>query len=178
MRPKVCITIRLQSLFLFLILEERAIKRMARVGFTSSIPLESRRTVFYEVWDEPLMSAGPNSFIGELLQLAGTQNVFSDTAIRYPRVSAEVVISRNPDVILSPTTHATAVSREKILKRQGWSQVTAVREERVFLIDGDQVSRCGPRLIDALEDIIRVVYPEQYRAGDQHVPPAIEDAIR
>jgi len=147
-------------------------------SLVSSIPIENRRSVFYEVWDEPLMSAGPNSFIGEILQLAGTENVFSDTDIRYPKVSAEVVVSRNPDVILSPTTHATAVSREKILKRQGWSQVTAVRDERVFLIDGDQVSRCGPRLVDALEDIIRVVYPEQFQAGDHYVPPAMEDAVR
>lgn len=147
-------------------------------SLVSSVPLERRRSVFYEVWDDPLMSAGPTSFIGELLQLAGTENVFSDTSIRYPRVSAEVVVSRNPDVILSPTTHATAVSREKILQRQGWSQVTAVRDEQVYLIDGDQVSRCGPRLIDALEDIIRVVYPEQYRAADQLMPTAMEDAIR
>ena len=147
-------------------------------ALVGSIPAENRRTVFYEVWDEPLMSAGPNSFIGELLQLAGLRNIFSDTVIRYPKVSAEVVVARNPDVILSPTTHATTVSREKILKRQGWNDVTAVREEQVFLIDGDQVSRCGPRLVDALEDIIRLVYAESYEARIHDVPSVMEDAIR
>lgn len=125
------------------------------------IPAEKRRTVFYEVWDQPLMTAGPASFIGEILELAGTQNVFSEVPIRYPRISAEAVVARNPDVILAPSTHASEVTREAILNRQGWDQVNAVRNERVFVIDGDPVSRCGPRLIDALEEVIQVVYPER-----------------
>jgi len=124
------------------------------------IPESKRRTVFYEVWDEPLMTAGPGSFIDEVLRLAGMQNIFKDAVSSYPSVSDEVVVFRNPDVILSPSTHAGQVSVEKLLKRQGWSEVKAMKEKQVFIVDGDQISRCGPRLLDSLEEMIRVVYPE------------------
>lgn len=126
----------------------------------ASLPPERRPTVFYQVWGDPLMTAGPHSFIGEVLELAGTRNIFHDIQQRYPKVSAEVVADRNPDIILAPSTHASPVDRSQILNRPGWSEITAVQRDRVYLIDGDQVSRCGPRLVDALEEIIRVVYPE------------------
>ncbi len=125
------------------------------------IPESKRRRVFYEVWDEPLMTAGPGSFIEEVLRLAGMNNIFSDAQSNYPNVSDEVVVSRNPDVILSPSTHASQVSVEKLLQRQGWGEVKAIQEKQVFVINGDQISRCGPRLLDALEEIIRVVYPDE-----------------
>tara|TARA_R110002073_G_scaffold60209_22_gene151300 strand:- start:4088 stop:5035 length:948 start_codon:yes stop_codon:yes gene_type:complete len=130
-------------------------------SLVEQIAPRERRSVFYEVWDDPLMTAGPNSFIGELLTLGGMQNIFADTSVRYPKVSSEVVVHRNPEVILAPSTHADQVSVQQLLSRQGWSEITAIREQQVYLIDGDQVSRCGPRLIDALEQMITAVYPDQ-----------------
>lgn len=118
------------------------------------------KRVFYEVWDEPLMSAGPGSFIDELMQLAGLENIVADASGRYPRVSAEIVVQRDPEVILAPTTHFQEVDISSFASRPGWSQVTAVREKQIFLIDGDQVSRCGPRLLDALDQIVASVYPD------------------
>ena len=118
------------------------------------------KRVFYEVWDDPLMSAGAGSYIDELLQLAGLENIASQTTARYPRVSAEIVIRRDPEVILAPTTHFQKVDISIFNSRPGWSGVTAVREGQIFLIDGDQVSRCGPRVLDALEQIVASVYPD------------------
>ncbi len=136
------------------------------------IPEDEQVSVFYEVWNDPLMSAGPSSFIGELLKLAGMRNIFDDTTERYPKVSAEVVVYRNPDVILAPSTHATQVNIEAVLARQGWGDIRAVHEQKVFLIDGDQVSRCGPRLLDALEQMIRTVYPDRWTIeGNQLLEP-------
>ena len=60
--------------------------------------------VFYQVWDQPLMTAGPASFIGELIDLIGAENIFDDMKIAYPQVSEETLIVRNPDVILMPHT--------------------------------------------------------------------------
>lgn len=142
---------------------ESMTRRLDRLtSCVNSLPQSQRRTVFYEVWDKPLMTAGPNSFIGELLVLGGMKNIFSDTEPRYPRVSDEVVVHRDPEVILAPSTHADQVSFEKLAGRQGWGQILAIREKQVFLIDGDQVSRCGPRLLDALESMIEAVYPQRY----------------
>lgn len=131
----------------------------ALTSWVESLPKEQRRRVFYEVWDQPLMTVGPKSFIGELLELGGMDNVFSDATVAYPRISDEVVLDRNPDVVLAPTTHQTRVSLEILSKRQGWDRLSAVKNSQVFLIDGDKVSRCGPRMLDALEEMIRHVYP-------------------
>jgi iron complex transport system substrate-binding protein len=133
-------------------------------SLVEKIPESRRSKVFYEVWDDPLMTAGPSSFIGEVLRLAGMENIFFDATTNYPKVSDEVVVARNPDVILSPSTHASRVSIEKLLQRRGWGDVAAIRNKRVYIIDGDHVSRCGPRLLDALEEMIRVVYPDQAAA--------------
>ncbi|MCG8650515.1 MAG: helical backbone metal receptor, partial [Pirellulales bacterium] len=119
--------------------------------------------VFYEVWDEPLMSAGPDSFIGELLTLAGLENIVTDTSIRYPRISAETVLRGNPQLILAPTSHFENVDVETIRARPGWRTIAAVENRRIHLISGDQVSRCGPRLLDALAEIILAAYPTLQR---------------
>jgi len=133
------------------------------------VPPSKRRKVFYEVWDDPLMTAGPGSFIGEALRLAGMQNIFEDATGNYPKVSDEVVVARNPDVIFSPSTHASRVSLEKMLQRQGWGAVSAIKQKQVFIVDGDHISRCGPRLLDAIEEMIGLAYPEL--AGHEFIGP-------
>lgn len=125
----------------------------------ASIAPDQQQTVFYEVWDDPLMTAGPNSFIGELLNLGHMKNIFADTEARYPRISSEVVVDRNPQVILAPSTHMRQVEFERMAARPGWANIEAITKKRVFMINGDQVSRCGPRLLDALEQMIDMVYP-------------------
>jgi iron complex transport system substrate-binding protein len=135
--------------------------RLERInGRVDSFSPSKRRKVFYEVWDDPLMTAGPGSFIGEALRLAGMQNIFEDATGNYPKVSDEVVVARNPDVIFSPSTHASRVSLEKMLQRQGWGAVSAIKQKQVFIVDGDHISRCGPRLLDAIEEMITLAYPE------------------
>ena len=143
------------------LIENMKRRLVALTSLVDSIPMERRRRTFYEVWDEPLMTAGPKSFIGELMEMGGMKNIFSDTLVGYPKISEEVVLDRDPEVILAPSTHRSKVSLEILAKRQGWDRITAVRDRQVFLIDGDQVSRCGPRMLDALEEMIRAVYPDQ-----------------
>ncbi|WP_404305014.1 ABC transporter substrate-binding protein [Neorhodopirellula lusitana] len=116
--------------------------------------------VFYEVWGDPLMSAGPDSFIGEILRLAGLENILPDSSTRYPRISAETVLRANPDLILAPTVDFSDLDVESIRSRPGWDQIAAVRNHRIHLLSGDEVSRCGPRLMDALAEIILAAYPQ------------------
>ena len=160
---------------------------VALTSWVDSVPMDQRLRAFYEVWDEPLMTAGPKSFIGEMLEMGGMKNIFFDATVRYPRISDEVVLDRDPEVILAPSTHRSQVSLEILAKRQGWARIAAIRERQVFLIDGDRVSRCGPRMLDALEEMIRAVYPEKLPkvlSNEQpdkkmdHVGVSIEDANR
>ncbi len=129
---------------------------------TASVPKEKRATVFYEVWNEPLMTAGPSTFIGQMIDLAGGVNIFSDVTTQYPQVSTEEVIMRNPSVILGPDTHGDKLTPEQVAQRPGWGQIDAVKNGNVHLVNGDIVSRPGPRLADALEAIAKAIYPNLF----------------
>lgn len=135
-------------------------RRDRLMGRVAKLEPSQRRSVFYEVWDDPLMTAGPKSFIGELLKMGQMRNIFDDTDVRYPRISSEVVVARNPDVILAPTNHMKQVEFERLATRPGWANINAITKKQVFIINGDEVSRCGPRLLNALDQMIDAVYPE------------------
>ncbi|MGC8782328.1 MAG: ABC transporter substrate-binding protein [Anaerolineae bacterium] len=138
--------------------------RVAKVtAITAAIPQEQRVKVFYEVWDEPLMTAGPATFIGQVIELAGGVNIFADVKEQYPTVSAEAVVSRNPQVILGPSSHGEGLTAAKIAGRPGWGELAAVKAGRIVIVDGDIISRPGPRLADALEAVARGLYPERFK---------------
>jgi iron complex transport system substrate-binding protein len=128
---------------------------------TRHISPAQRVTVYYQVWDAPLTAAGPASFIGEMIELAGGINIVTDSAARYPQISEEALLQLNPDVILAPTSHAASLSLDDFRNKPGWSDLRAVRNGRIHLIDGDSVSRCGPRLVDALEAMAQALYSQQ-----------------
>lgn len=125
--------------------------------------------VFYQVWDQPLMTAGPASFIGELINLIGAENVFADVKIAYPQVSEETLIVRNPDVILMPQTKKEGAADltetiSQLRKRPGWKQMNAVKNQRIYLIEDDLISRPGPRVVLGLQKMAQALYPEAYQA--------------
>jgi iron complex transport system substrate-binding protein len=129
----------------------------------ASIPQDKRVTVFWEIWDEPLMTAGPSSFPGQILELAGGKSIFADLSTDYPTVSAEDVIKRNPAVVMGPDTHADKLTNDIIGKRPGWEKVDAIVKGRVYLINGDTSSRSGPRLASALQDVAKALYPDLFK---------------
>jgi iron complex transport system substrate-binding protein len=126
----------------------------------ASISSEERKRVFYQVWDQPLMTVGPQSFIGELIRIAKGKNIFDDATQGYPQISPELVVDRDPQVIIRPGSEANAADVEKIVNRKGWEGVTAIKDKRVHTIDGDPISRCGPRLLQVLPSLIDAIYPE------------------
>ena len=128
----------------------------------ATIPADERPTVFYEVWDNPLMTAGPNTFIGQLVETAGGESIFADVSEDWPQVSAEVIVERNPAVILGPEDHAEALAIEQIAARPGWANIEAVQSGRIYLLDSDMVSRPGPRIVDVLEQIAHELHPDLF----------------
>jgi iron complex transport system substrate-binding protein len=115
------------------------------------------------VFDEPLTTAGPNTFAGQMIELAGATNIFADAHENYPQVSAEAVVERNPAAILGPSTQSAKLTPSLLAQRPGWANIKAVRDGRVYLLDSDTSSRPGPRLVDALESLARALYPELFR---------------
>lgn len=120
--------------------------------------------VYHEVWNEPLMSAGPGTFIDELIILADGENIFNDATTSWPVVSSEVIIEKNPDVMFFPDMYMGVgnfyETIENVASRPGWDSITAVKNNALYEINADIISRSGPRLVDALEIIAKMVHPE------------------
>ncbi len=129
----------------------------------SVVPKDKRIKVFYEVYSDPLMSAGKGAFINEIISLAGGVNIFGDVAENYPKISAEVVAERQPEIILFPNYHGTAdFVLEAMTGRPGWERVPAVINGRVFAVSDDAFARPGPRVVEAVEEAARLFYPELF----------------
>ncbi len=129
----------------------------------ATVPPAGRTLVYYEVYSDPLMSAGQGAFINEIIQLAGGVNIFNDITDNYPEVSAEVVVERQPEVILFPDYHGTAdLVLETMTGRPGWESVPAVINGRVYAISDDAFARPGPRVVEAVEEAAVLFYPELF----------------
>jgi iron complex transport system substrate-binding protein len=131
-------------------------------AIAAQIPEAERVSVFYEVWNDPYMSASNRTFIGELIEVAGGRNIFGDLEEDYPTISTEEVIEQDPQVIIGPSNHADQLSVDVISGREGWSGIAAVKNQRVYIIDGNIASRSGPRIVDALDAIAVVLYPNYF----------------
>ncbi len=137
--------------------------RVARIRHkVAKIPAAQRARVFYKAYDEPLIAAGPSTFIGHVIEMAGGINIFADVKESYPQVSAEEVLRRDPTVILGPAGNGVNVSAISPPQRPGWRHLSAVKNRRIHVLDDDLVSRPGPRLAAALEVVAKALYPDRF----------------
>lgn len=120
--------------------------------------LESKK-VFYEIWHEPLMAAGPGSFVDQLILLAGGVNVAGDAESEYPQFDLEQLIERNPQVYLT-ANDLPEKTADSIKERPGYENIDAIMNGQIYLLDGNIMSRPGPRIIEALEILIKAIHPE------------------
>ena len=127
-------------------------------------PLSSRFSVFYELdGTDPAkpFTAGKGTFITQLIDRAGGYNIASDLE-GYPQMSLEQVVAADPAfIILGDARYG--VSPESIAQRPGWENLSAVKSGNVFPFNDDLVSRPGPRLVDALEELAKLLRPELFQ---------------
>jgi len=128
----------------------------ARIEGVTTGPL-----VFYEL-SPSLHTAGPNSFIGSVITTLKGRNV-AMTRTPFPQISNEALIAADPEVVLLADAGAAKVDAATVGARPGWAGISAVRNGRVYVLDGDIASRPGPRIVDALEAIARAFYPDRFR---------------
>lgn len=110
-------------------------------------------------------SFGSESFADELIYKAGGVNVFSGFAGQYLATSTEVVLKADPEIIIiSKGTMAIfcGLSPEEIKKRAGWNEIYAVQNDQIYEIDEDIISREGPRLVEGLEELAKIIHPELF----------------
>jgi iron complex transport system substrate-binding protein len=104
---------------------------------------------------------GPGSFIAELIVRAGGENIAHNASSPYPQLNAEEIIQQNPQVIILSDA-AYGVAPESVGKRPGWDVIDAVKNNKVFPIDDNLVSRPGPRVADGLEAAAKLIHPELF----------------
>lgn len=114
--------------------------------------------VFMEL-DETLYTVAPGSFIHPLIEMAGGANIAADSTNPYPQFSAEQIIAKDPEVIILADA-AYGVTAEQVKARPGWDAITAVKNGAVHPIDGDIISRPGPRILEGLKALVALIHPE------------------
>ncbi|MDR3115407.1 MAG: ABC transporter substrate-binding protein [Treponema sp.] len=114
--------------------------------------------VFWELSDEPLISAGGKTFISEAIRLGGGMNIFEDLNEEWPMVSTEQVVRRKPDWIIAGDDHGKIIEPRALAGRPGWGVIPAVRQNHIALVNADMLYRYGPRLADAVVRIADILY--------------------
>ena len=111
-------------------------------------------------------TAGSGSFVDSLIVLAGGENIAAEAPAPWVQFSIEAVISADPEVIILPAKHGTAFTSPEVLKEHPvWRETTAVKQDRIYIIDGDLVDGYGPRIIQGLEEIAKIIHPELFQTG-------------
>jgi iron complex transport system substrate-binding protein len=133
----------------------------------------ARPKLYWEWWPNPIFSPARDNWLTELSRIAGGHNVFADergSGLRDP--TGERVIESEPDFIFAVWTGIPQhkVPLLKIARRPGWGRLTAVANRHVYALSESLFCRPSPRLVDGLEQLIRLIHPEI--ADDLQLPPA------
>ncbi|MBR2568114.1 MAG: ABC transporter substrate-binding protein [Paenibacillus sp.] len=111
----------------------------------------------------PGWTVGKGEFMNELIEIAGAENIAA-TETGWININEENIIKSNPDVILYSAglidTETNKPLEELIKNRQGWDQITAVKDNHVIGVDSNLISRPGPRVADGLKEVAKAIYPD------------------
>lgn len=127
-----------------------------------AVAARPRPRVLYVVWPEPLIVPGRDALVTELIHAAGGESITADAGDSYPRMSLEAAVARNPEVIMLATHGAGTGS----VDRDKWDRLRnlpAIRSGRLHAVDGNLLHRYGPRVVEGLEALARLIHPEAFR---------------
>ena len=120
-----------------------------------------RPRVFFQIGVSPIVSVGTNTYIHELIVRAGGKNL-AKGRVPYPRFSREQVLALSPEIFI-----ITSMAREQVFEKvraewSRWSDLPAVRNNRIILVDSNILDRPTPRMVDGLELLVNVIHPELF----------------
>ncbi|MBL7149961.1 MAG: ABC transporter substrate-binding protein [Candidatus Cloacimonetes bacterium] len=124
------------------------------VSSDSTIPPK----VYIEIYNNPVMSVSDRSFVGELVEIAGGDNIFSQLPRDYSRIDPEKVIEADPDIIILTYPGVTS---EQIKNRKGWEDISACRNDKIYTnreINPDLIVRASPRVVEGLKILQKVFH--------------------
>jgi iron complex transport system substrate-binding protein len=126
-------------------------KRLAalRHQYEQRVPV----SVFYQVWDQPLMTLNRRHFINDIIQLCGGRNVFADLPSLVSAVDIESVIGRAPEAIVAASSQKQ--EQRWVDQWSSWKTIPAVKNNKIFFIKPDLLSRPGPRILQGAAVLCR-----------------------
>jgi len=145
-----------------------------------SVATATRPKVLYVVFNDPPMTAGPNTFIGQLLSVAGGASIFADAASNWPNVPMEEIVRRDPDIVIVPVGEFKGQALARLRVMPGWRTLRAVREGRTVQVPANLLSRPSPNLGKAARVLRAAMFPAfaaSVHAADTLLPAGSADAL-
>jgi iron complex transport system substrate-binding protein len=142
-------------------LKQRVAALQAKIANVKDRPL-----VFYELdGTDPNApwTPGPGTFVANLIQAAGAENLGNSLTGEWVQISIEELIAKDPQMVLIGDYTWGGVTAEDVRARAGWGALSAVKNGRLYPFDDNLVSRPGPRLVDGLEALARLFHPELFQ---------------
>jgi iron complex transport system substrate-binding protein len=121
----------------------------------------SRPRVFFQIDAAPIISAGDNTFINELITMAGGTNLAAGPQA-YPHYNWEEILRLQPDIALVASMAGGYSPEELVAGWRRWPQIPAVKSGRIYIVDANLIDRPTPRLVDGLEIFAKIIHPELF----------------
>jgi len=118
-----------------------------------------RRSVMFVIYPDPAMTAGPGTFIDELIGVAGGESIFADSPQPWPTVSIEEIVRRRPDLLIVPQGEFKANAIDQFRGRNGWRDLAAVRDGRIATVPANLTQRPGANIGAAARALEAVIHP-------------------
>lgn len=113
-------------------------------------------------------SYGSTSVVNELITMAGGVNIFGDYDGQYMETSTEEILKANPEIIIiskGVMSEGCGLTPQTIRDRAGWDITTAVKENQIYEVDENLITVAGPKLVDGLEELAKILHPELFTKG-------------
>jgi iron complex transport system substrate-binding protein len=142
---------------------QKVVNDMRSRSSAVDLAVKSRKpvTVFYQVSREPLYTAGRDAFITDLIRMAGGRSVTADVPGAWPKYSDESALASQPEAIVMASFDSMGKDNMKVA--DALKDSPAVKNGRVFGINGDFLSRPGPRLVNGLEEMAKRLHPDAFK---------------
>ena len=122
---------------------------------------DNRPRVFFQIGISPIVSAGRDTFIHELIVLAGGRNLAAES-VRYPRFSREQILKLSPEVLIVTSMLKTDAFERVKSEWSRWTNIPAVKNQRIYCLNSDIFNRPTPRMVNGLEQLARVIHPKLF----------------
>lgn len=122
---------------------------------TAAAAGRARLRVFYQIWGEPVYTVGGRHLISQAIEACGGENVFAALPLPAPQVAVEAVIAARPEVIVAGVDGAARPAWLEAWSR--WTDVPAVRDGQMHVVDADRLHRSGPRFAEGVAELCAAI---------------------